>query len=212
MIYFTSDIHVNHENIIKYSHRGYGTYQERKADPALIFKSVQDMNRVMLERWNEIVQPDDTVHLIGDFAMGNKYAAIDFFKQLNGTIHLTFGNHDCTDFEKKKLHPAIEQCGFASIEYERYIEVDGKHLWLAHIPYGHDNDRRAYQRPPVKPGFSLKKDIILSAHVHDKWFWNDYRSINVGCDLQDFYPRTLSQLLARTDEEPQFDSSVYLEV
>ena len=45
--FFTSDSHFHHANIIKYCNRP--------------FSSVEEMNQVMIERWNEVVKPDDVV-------------------------------------------------------------------------------------------------------------------------------------------------------
>ena len=53
MIYFTSDWHLGHANIIKYCERP--------------FKSVSDMDRILIQNYNEIVDQDDTVYFLGDF-------------------------------------------------------------------------------------------------------------------------------------------------
>ena len=225
---FTSDLHWGHENIIRYCMRGYKTYAERRADfvdnyngnhegwytqSNLAFKSPDDMNHYMVLAWNEVVTKDDIVYVLGDWAMADKLGSKVFFDQLNfKQIHLIYGNHDCNDFEKGKLHPAINQIGFDSVQEELYAEIDGRNVWMAHIPYGHDNDKRNYLRPKVKPGFSLKKDVILSGHVHDKWLVNENESINVGVDLHDFRPKTLQQLLDGIDGVERFDSSIYLPV
>lgn len=210
--FFTSDNHFNHENIIKFCFRGYGSYEERKNNPELHFKSIGEMNEIMVQRWNEVVGPTDTVYVLGDFAMGDKYKSVEYFNRLNGTKHLVLGNHDCNNFVKKVVHPAILEMGFASITEELYAKIDGRNVWMAHIPYGYNNDNRNYLREKVKPGFSLKKDVILSGHVHDGWIINNYNSINVGTDVWDFYPQTLSQLLEKTKDLPRFDSTIFLPV
>ncbi|HAR41171.1 MAG TPA: hypothetical protein DCS07_00820 [Bdellovibrionales bacterium] len=56
MIYFTADHHFSHKNIIKYCGRP--------------FQSAEEMNAVMIQRWNETVQPGDTVFYLGDFSLG----------------------------------------------------------------------------------------------------------------------------------------------
>jgi calcineurin-like phosphoesterase family protein len=80
MIYFTADHHFGHTNIIKYVSRP--------------FKSVEIMDSEMISRWNEVVKPDDTVYHLGDFTLGNKCTARNYFKQLNGNIFVVPGGHD----------------------------------------------------------------------------------------------------------------------
>lgn len=90
-IWFTSDTHFNHANIIKYSNRP--------------FDSVQHMNESLIEQWNKNVKQGDTVYHLGDVLMGRRDEASKFINSLNGNIVLIPGNHDHPDtikiFEKK---------------------------------------------------------------------------------------------------------------
>ncbi|RYD67156.1 MAG: hypothetical protein EOP83_03365, partial [Verrucomicrobiaceae bacterium] len=79
--FYTSDTHFDHLNIIRYAKRP--------------FNGIEEMNRILIERWNAVVGPDDDVWHGGDFAMGNQQDAIRrIVPRLNGRIHLIFGNHD----------------------------------------------------------------------------------------------------------------------
>ena len=80
MIFYTSDTHFGHANIIKYSKRP--------------FASVDEMNEAMVRNWNERVRPDDDVWHLGDFAMGSKEAIPGILDRLMGRKHLIWGNHD----------------------------------------------------------------------------------------------------------------------
>ena len=60
-LWFTSDTHFGHENIIKYCKRP--------------FKSLEHMNMEIIRRWNERVQPDDMVIFAGDFCFRNSPAS-----------------------------------------------------------------------------------------------------------------------------------------
>jgi calcineurin-like phosphoesterase family protein len=77
VIWFTSDTHFGHDNIIRYCNRP--------------FRSIEEMDRNIICRWNEVVKPDDTVYFLGDFCFGHpdKYT-----KQLNGKIFYINGSHD----------------------------------------------------------------------------------------------------------------------
>jgi calcineurin-like phosphoesterase family protein len=56
-VFFTSDTHFGHANIIKYCGRP--------------FASVEEMNRELIARWNAVVGPRDTVYHLGDRAWEN---------------------------------------------------------------------------------------------------------------------------------------------
>jgi calcineurin-like phosphoesterase family protein len=59
------------------------------------FASVTEMDRILVERWNETVAPDDEVWHLGDFAgdAGRAYCA-EIFSRLAGIKRLIVGNHD----------------------------------------------------------------------------------------------------------------------
>lgn len=80
-LWFISDTHFGHENIIKYSKRP--------------FKDTAEMDVHMINLWNSRVQPEDTVYHLGDFALsGGKKCLPSTFNRLNGNIVFIKGNHD----------------------------------------------------------------------------------------------------------------------
>lgn len=82
-IYLISDSHFFHFNIIKYCHRPY--------------KTVEEMNEDIIEKWNSVVNPGDVVWHLGDFAFFSKKDHEKIYKliqNLNGDINLLLGNHD----------------------------------------------------------------------------------------------------------------------
>lgn len=83
MIWFTSDTHFNHTNVIKYCNRP--------------FSSLEEMNEIIIFNWNQLVKPEDTIYHLGDFGFFRKDNTIskeEIFKQLNGQKILILGNHD----------------------------------------------------------------------------------------------------------------------
>lgn len=78
-IFFSSDHHANHENIIKFCKRP--------------FENTQEMNQELVRRWNEKVPKDGIVFHLGDFAWGGYNVWKNFREQLNGNIYLIKGNH-----------------------------------------------------------------------------------------------------------------------
>lgn len=83
MIYFTSDTHFGHKNIIKYQPETRGH-----------FTSVDEMDDTLISNWNAHVTPQDTVYHLGDFAFTNQGRIREILNQLNGTLHIVTGNHD----------------------------------------------------------------------------------------------------------------------
>src|SRR3989344_1963279 len=79
-IFITADHHFHHKNIIEYCNRP--------------FKTVEEMDNIMTEKWNKKVGKDDLVIHLGDFALGNKEKVKETREKLNGTIVLIKGNHD----------------------------------------------------------------------------------------------------------------------
>jgi len=135
-IYFTSDTHFGHANIIKYCNRP--------------FKSSFEMDEALVSNWNTLVGPEDTVYHLGDFAFGRnaeqKYIST-LAKRLNGYIHLINGNHE------KVAHSIPWR--FTTIKDYDEIEVEGQRIVLFHYGmrvwnkagkgawhlYGHSHDR-----------------------------------------------------------------------
>ena len=71
-IWFTSDNHFGHANIIKYCNRP--------------FSGIADMDARMVDEWNNAIKDDDIVYHLGDFTFGDEHKARSYFRQLNGHI------------------------------------------------------------------------------------------------------------------------------
>lgn len=56
--------------------------------------SVSEMTRWLISEWNSVVQPEDHVLHLGDFALGTKDDIAGLVPALNGRITLVRGNHD----------------------------------------------------------------------------------------------------------------------
>ena len=69
-IWFTSDLHFNHDKEFIVQARG--------------FKTVEEMNKAIIKRFNSKVAPEDIVYILGDTIMGDSAAGEELVKQLNG--------------------------------------------------------------------------------------------------------------------------------
>ena len=80
-VFVVSDLHFDHENIIRFCNRPFG--------------SMREMNRAMVYNWNRRVGDGDRVYYMGDLTYGRGRRSIDFWlSKLNGEIRFIRGNHD----------------------------------------------------------------------------------------------------------------------
>jgi calcineurin-like phosphoesterase family protein len=80
MIYFTSDTHFGHYNILKYCNRPW--------------KEIYHHDNQLIKNWNSVVNPDDRVYHLGDFGFKSKSVNKEIAEQLNGIKFILHGNHD----------------------------------------------------------------------------------------------------------------------
>ncbi len=173
--WFTSDTHFGHARIIELCNRP--------------FKDVNHMNEIMIERWNNVVMPDDVVYHMGDVALGKIDESLPLVGRLSGYKILVPGNHDrifSGESEKKRERFLPEYSKvFDLIMPETFSKwVNDLHVAMSHFPYRGDsqeNDRHVDKRP-VDHGLPL-----IHGHIHEKRRIEG-RMFNVGVDVNDFRP------------------------
>ena len=114
-VFFTSDTHFNHTNIIRVCSRP--------------FKDVEHMNETLIANWNRVVGPDNIVFHLGDFCLGGSAEWTKILKRLNGKIYLIAGNHDMKNLRQNYTKY------FELITMQMYIEVDKQKIYLNHCPF-----------------------------------------------------------------------------
>ena len=167
-MWLTSDLHFWHKNIIKYCTRPY--------------KSVEKMNRCLIDKWNAKVDKEDHIFVLGDFSLErNPEKLKSIVNKLNGVKHLVLGNHD-------ELKPdQYLKIGFTSVHTSLWLPYKDKMIYLAHDP-------------AVKTALK-KEDILFHGHVHKLWkVQPENNLINVGVDVWDGYPVLLENALALLQE------------
>ena len=85
-IFVISDTHFNHANILN--------FKDSHGNPVRPFSSVEEMNDVMIDRWNEVVKTSDKIYHLGDVFFGPKPWIEENWNRLNGKKRLIVGNHD----------------------------------------------------------------------------------------------------------------------
>ena len=114
-VFFTSDTHFYHANIINFCGRP--------------FKDVEVMNETLIANWNSVVGPDDIVFHLGDFCLGGSAEWTNILNRLNGKIYLIVGNHDIKNLRQGYYSH------FEHIAMQMHIEVGKQKIYLNHCPF-----------------------------------------------------------------------------
>lgn len=180
MIWFTSDLHLFHNQEFIYKERG--------------FDSIEEMNSEIERLWNEVVDDDDEVYVLGDLMVcgkgGSNEAGMDIVRRLNGKKHVILGNHDT------KARIALyerEEC-IMDVQYATMFRYKGYNFYLSHFPSITTN----LQHETLKQGV-----INLFGHTHSKEkFYNDIPFMyNVSVDAHDNSPVSIDEALKEIKEK-----------
>lgn len=171
MIYFTSDLHFGHENIIRFCDRP--------------FKNAEEMDKVLIENWNNTVHKNDTVYVLGDFTMIKDPKIVDeYISKLNGKIFFLHGNHDGWiknyDFSKNDKVSFVGEYSEVSFNQRRIILFhypidEWNHYFRGSYHFhGHQHNHEEYNLENIKKG--LKR-------------------YDVGVDANDFKPVSINKII-----------------
>lgn len=188
MIWFTSDWHDRHDNVIAFCNRP--------------FSDVHEMRSTLVDRFNRRVRPEDTTYFIGDMCFGSYEDSRELVNHLVGNKILVQGNHD--KFSQKQYL----SMGFHAVYEEVLIRLFGRRIRLSHYPHcpswwsrlwNRDARTLRYlERRPAKDGRWL-----LHGHTHSMLQVRpQYKEIHVGVDAWEYGPvsqRDIESLIARSE-------------
>lgn len=191
-LFFTSDTHFGHANIINLSNRP--------------FADVQEMNEALVANWNSVVGPDDFVYHLGDVALGPIRDSLEYIRRLNGYKMLIIGNHDRNfrlgkrsgGLEPEQWDDVYEEVGFRKVDQGGTISFGGMKFALSHFPYSgdshaderHKEARRQDEGMPLIHGHTHSSGDPFSRSV------NGTPQIHVGVDAWDFRPVSADAVMA----------------
>ena len=167
MIYFTSDTHFFHKQVINFDNRP--------------FKDLEEMQETMIQLWNNTVSKNDIVYHLGDFAFSSPAKWKPIVKRLNGSINLIRGNHDIQNVATLRRLVIDGEPLFNDVGDIEYLTLGGIPLILCHYGY-EDYDGRYSSRSPMDCG-----NWLLHGHTH-RPSEPDKRMINVGCMNWNYTP------------------------
>jgi calcineurin-like phosphoesterase family protein len=168
-LWFTSDTHFGHANIIKYCNRP--------------FENVWEHDKTLVSNWNSVVGLTDEIYHLGDFGFGSKGYMIQILQRLNGKIFFVKGNHDKA---VKKPEPSA-YFQWMKDYFELPIQgmkdhITGK-IVLCHYPF------RSWNK-------SFHGSYHLYGHCHGRLADEDKNILrhDVGVDNNNFTPVSLKQI------------------
>ena len=117
--YITSDLHFGHRNIMNFC-----------PDARARFRNdLSYMHEAMVKEWTDLIEPDDTVYILGDVAFMSGSDAAKMIGRLNGKKILIEGNHD-----RKTLMDLNFRRKFAEIHKYLWINYNGTQVIMFHYP------------------------------------------------------------------------------
>jgi calcineurin-like phosphoesterase family protein len=164
MIYFTADQHFGHKNIIRLCNRP--------------FKTVEEMDKALIDNWNSVVKSEDVVYVLGDFSYKASHHLSYYTDQLNGHRHLIIGNHD----------------RLPGLDYEKHFETVQNYFELEITPRQYII---LFHYPMLSWNKRARGAIHLYGHVHTAGQMRQIENMktwNVGVDVNNFRPISYEDL------------------
>ena len=187
-VFFTSDLHFGHENVIRFDNRP--------------FSSVEEMDETLVRRWNAKVGVGDLVYVLGDFIWRSRNDdASGLIRSLNGSKILIKGNHDrfLHNSKVKDALAAVKDYDDICVTLEdgtkkrcilsRYfIPMYNGHFYQAIHLHGHSHVTE-----------EARKEFDIADILNEQGFRNEI--YNVGCMYWDYSPVTLDEIIAGKDRQ-----------
>lgn len=169
--YLTADLHFGHKNIMTFCPVTRARFRD----------DVEYMTEAMIKEWNDIVEPIDTVYILGDVAFLPGYKAALVMMRLNGRKILIEGNHD-----RKTLMDADFRGQFAEVHKYLDINYGGHNIAMFHYPIA-EWDRMH------------RGAIHFHGHLHGGASGlEEFRAMDVGMDATGFIVVEMEDAIART--------------
>ncbi len=185
MIYFSSDHHFSHANVIRFCNRPFST--------------VEEMDSVMVEKWNSVVSSKDLVYYLGDFTLGNYRLAVRYLEQLNGKLFMMAGNHDRW-MKNISLYPKTRSGTIELLPPLFNMKINEQLFVLCHYPMSswlnsHYGSTHLFGHVHGKMGH-----VIESGDTELPPNQKRGKKIDVGVDSNNFYPLSLDDINALLKE------------
>ena len=170
MIFFTSDLHLGHENCIRLCNRP--------------FSNIDEMDETLIENWNHKVTGKDTVYILGDLIYRSQKPPEEYLRRLRGKKHLILGNHD-----RGWIRSCQTERFFESVNNLLYVADEKRQYTLCHYPM--------MSWPHIMRCYMVFGHIHGNTDA-DYWplIQANERMLNAGVDVNHFEPVTFEEMEA----------------
>jgi len=170
VIFYTSDLHLGHTNVIRHCDRP--------------FSNADEMDAALIKNWNDKIHSYDTVYIVGDFLFRAKRPVEEYLSELKGKKHLIVGNHDKYWMKKTDMDQWFE-----SVSPMLFIFDRNRTATLCHYPM--------MSWPGLSKGGYMIYGHIHNNTNADYWPLIAERDqmLNAGVDINGFSPVTLEELI-----------------
>jgi len=165
-LFFSSDLHFGHRNILKYCNRP--------------FKDLEEMEEKLIENHNKVVSKKDTIYLLGDISFTSNTKTRAILDKMNGKKHWILGNHD---LRRKPIYDMFETVN-------HYLELKKEKIILFHYPIASWNGMargtihlHGHSHGNLSPIYDRNgKEVVM-------------RKMDVGVDCTDYKPIGLDEVI-----------------
>ena len=184
MDYYIADTHFGHAQVLN------------ECRPQ--FKSIDEMDKFIIDNINRKMTKKDTLYIIGDFSYRSKKSPTEYLEAIKPKKVLILGNHDewfkkLSEEEKKKYFINDEKQGYN--EYR--TRKNSIELYFCHYP------RLAWQKSQY-----FGTTFSICGHIHNRKsgridaevFGNIKNQFNAGVDINNFEPVTFEELIKNNAE------------
>ena len=179
MIWFTSDWHIQHKNVIDFCNRP--------------FASLEEMHEVLVANVNKLVKPADTLVFVGDITFGNTTITKTVIDKINCTCVAIIGNHD-------PKYGSLLNMGFKLAVNTMSMTIHDHQVIVSHYPFKPPfwarvlgriakMELRYIDRRPPK----TRNTYLIHGHTHSKKRFEGY-ALHVGVDAWDYKPVSMKQI------------------
>ena len=174
---FIADTHFGHENIL--------------AECRPQFRTVEEMDSVLIQNINRKMKKTDTLYIIGDFAFRSKCSPLVYLEAIKPRKVLITGNHD-RDWLKHLSEEELSRY-FVGVFSQFCIKKNGIELHLNHFP------QLAWNRSHY-----FAQSFSVCGHIHNardttiaaQLFPQVGCQFNAGVHINGFEPVTFEELVA----------------
>ena len=206
-IYFSSDWHVGHKNVLKFDNRPFSTLEE--------------MHEALIKNFNHYVPKHGVTYFLGDMGICSHGLLKSVITRLNGTKILVSGNHDGNMY-------SMYEAGFDVVTNKAQINIGKNIVTMSHCPLygvfredttgmrGCTGEENWHNEEKFKDRFSFYDfgQYHLHGHIHAGPHNGkkriDGRQMDVGVAANKYKPVSISEVeswIAR-HKKAQFDDNV----